>query len=572
MARPGRLYNQRVLFSATPMAHIIPEGWQALQATGAAQREIETLALLANALSDRYTVYHGVHWTRVNQGHALVGEIDFAIVNPAGNLLLIEQKSGYLSETPEGLAKQYDKKEKRVSVQMTRSVEALRARLHQYCPSDKPLLDSLLYCPDYHVKQPGTAGIDPARIVDARRREHLARIICTLLPEDAPAAPLADEVHRFLRNELRLVADVATVTGQARTLYTRLSGGLAEWARCIECEPFRLRVIGTAGSGKTQLALNVLQDAVKAGRRPLYVCYNRPLADHVALIAPAGSTVATYHQLCDRILRSAGEVPDFSRPGAFQMLETFMASYRPDAGWQFDEIIIDEGQDFQPAWRDALLKLLKPNGRCWWLEDPMQNLYGRPPVELPGWVVLRAQTNYRTPRHILGTLQRLLGPQQRVESGSPLDGSEVDILTYSDHADLMDKTKTAITRGLGAGFKKDMIAVVTFRGREHSRFTPLDRLGPHAIKAFTGQYDLLSSPVYSSGDLFIESVHRFKGQSAPCIVFTEIDFDALDAAALNKLFVGMTRATMKLVMVVSERAAHTLIGRLNASTAPAPAP
>jgi hypothetical protein len=545
------------------MAHIIPEGWQALEATGAQQREIETLALLAANLPDAYTVYHGVHWTRVNQGHALVGEIDFAIVNPAGNLLLIEQKSGFLSETPDGLAKQYNKQEKLVSFQMARSAEALRKRLNAHCQGDKPLLDSLLYCPDYQVRQPGSAGIDPARIVDAGRREHLVHTVRSLLPEHDPARPLADEIHRFLRNELRLVADVATVAGQARTLYTRLSGGLAEWARCIECEPFRLRVIGTAGSGKTQLALNVLQDAVAAGRRPLYVCYNRPLADHVALIAPPGSTVATYHQLCDRILRSTGQVPDFTKPGAFQALESFISDYRPDADWQFDELVVDEGQDFQPEWRDALLKLLKPNGRAWWLEDPMQNLYGRPPVELPGWVVLRAQTNYRTPRDILGTLQRLVGPAQTIESGSPLDGSDVEILTYDGHADLMDKTKTAITRGLGAGFKKDMIAVVTYRGREHSSFTPLDKLGPHALKAFTGQYDLLGSPVYSEGDLFIDSVHRFKGQSAPCIVFTEIDFEELDEAALKKLFVGMTRATMKLVLVMSERASGTMLNRLS---------
>ena len=544
------------------MAHIIPENWQALPVTGAEQREIETLALLATGLPDTYTVYHGVHWTRVNQSHALVGEIDFAIVNPAGNLLLIEQKSGFLSETSEGLAKQYDKKEKLVPAQMTRSVESLRTRLHKYCPADKPLLDSLLYCPDYTVKQPGTAGIDPARIVDAGKREHLVHIIRTLLPEDTPATSVADEVHRFLRNELRLVPDVATVIGQARTLYTRLSGGLAEWARCIECEPFRLRVIGTAGSGKTQLALNVLQDAVAARRRPLYVCYNRPLADHVALIAPVGATVATYHQLCDRILRSTGQVPDFTQPGAFPALEAFMANYQPDTDWQFDELIVDEGQDFQPAWRDNLLKLLRPAGRAWWMEDPMQNLYGQPPVELPGWVVLRAQTNYRTPRDILGYMQRLVGPAQPIESGSPLDGSEVEILTYAGHADLMDKTKTAITRGLGAGFKKDNISVVTYRGREHSSFTPLDKLGPHALKAFTGQYDLLGSPIYSDGELFVDSVHRFKGQSAPCIVFTEIDFEELDEAALRKLFVGMTRAAMKLVMVVSDKAAQALITKL----------
>ena len=545
------------------MAHIIPEGWQALEATGAQQREIETLALLAANLPDAYTVYHGVHWTRVSQGHALVGEIDFAIVNPAGNLLLIEQKSGYLSETPEGLSKQYAKKEKLVPAQMARSVEALRNRLNTYCTGDKPLLDSLLYCPDYQVRQPGSAGIDPARIVDAARREHLVHTIRSLLPQDDPARPLADEIHRFLRNELRLVADVATVAGQARTLYTRLSGGLAEWARCIECEPFRLRVIGTAGSGKTQLALNVLQDAMAAGRRPLYVCYNRPLADHIALIAPLGSTVATYHQLCDRILRSTGRVPDFTRPGAFEELESFIAGYRPEPAWQFDEIVVDEGQDFQTAWRDALLRLLNSNGRAWWLEDPMQNLYGRPPVELPGWVVLRAQTNYRTPRDILDTLRRLIGPGQSIGSGSPLDGSDVEILTYDGRADLMDKTKTAITRGLGAGFKKDMIALVTFRGREHSSFTPLDKLGPHTLRAFTGQYDLLGSPVYSDGDLFIDSVHRFKGQSAPCIVFTEIDFEELDEAALRKLFVGMTRATMKLVLVMSQRAAAAMLDRLD---------
>ncbi|MHB8824182.1 MAG: ATP-binding domain-containing protein, partial [Thiobacillus sp.] len=142
------------------------------------------------------------------------------------------------------------------------------------------------------------------------------------------------------------------------------------------------------------------------------------------------------------------------------------------------------------------------------------------------------------------------------------DGSEVEILTYASHAELMDRTKTAITRGLGAGFKKDSIAVVTYRGREHSIFTPLDKLGPHSIKAFTGQYDLLGSPVYSEGELLIDSVHRFKGQSAPCIVFTEIDFEELDGAALRKLFVGMTRATMKLVLVVSERAAAAMLGRL----------
>ena len=125
----------------------------------------------------------------MHQGHALVGEIDFAIVNPAGNLLLIEQKSGLLNETPEGLAKQYAQQEKLVPMQMARSVENLRARLYAWCKDDKPLLDSLLYCPDYKVKQPGSAGIDPARIVDASRREQLIPVIRSLLAENASCQP-----------------------------------------------------------------------------------------------------------------------------------------------------------------------------------------------------------------------------------------------------------------------------------------------------------------------------------------------------------------------------------------------
>ncbi|PLX72543.1 MAG: nuclease, partial [Azoarcus sp.] len=63
---------------------------------------------------------------------------------------------------------------------------------------------------------------------------------------------------------------------------------------------------------------------------------------------------------------------------------------------------------------------------------------------------------------------------------------------------------------------------------------------------------------YSEGELLIDSVYRFKGQSAPCVIFTEIDFEALDELTMRKLFVGATRATMKVIFVASERAAAVL--------------
>jgi hypothetical protein len=42
------------------------------------------------------------------------------------------------------------------------------------------------------------------------------------------------------------------------------------------------------------------------------------------------------------------------------------------------------------------------------------------------------------------------------------------------------------------------------------------------------------------------------------VILTEIDFDTLDARAARKLFVGATRATMKLLLVASVRSAAQL--------------
>lgn len=84
---------------------------------------------------------------------------------------------------------------------------------------------------------------------------------------------------------------------------------------------------------------------------------------------------------------------------------------------------------------------------------------------------------------------------------------------------------------------------------EHSALFTCTQLGRHTPRIFTGEYDLLGHPQYSDG---------FKGQTAPAIIFAELDFETLDDKTLRKLFVGMTRARLKLILVVSERAERVL--------------
>jgi len=544
------------------MAHIHPAGWREMSVTGAAVREIETLSLLEKRLSDTpYEIYHGVHWTNVEHGFSAYGEIDFIILAPNGRLLLIEQIAGFLNESKDGLVKNYQGKPRKIHQQILHTIEGFAKRF-----PGQLSIDYLLYCPDYIVKDPVQAGIDPSHIIDATTKGRLGAKIREILPITARTEDF-DRVTRYLGDTLSLRPDPSSMIGCATQMVTRLSGGLATWARRLEFSPFRLRVMGTAGSGKTQLALSEYTAAIDAGLRPLYVCFNRPLADHIQRLVPAGGRVANFHELCDAWLRAKGESPDYGKPDVWTEIEGVLASANLPETWQYDVLIVDEGQDFSPAWRDIVLRMLKNGGRAIWLEDPDQNLYGKPDVALPGWVVLHSNTNYRSPREVVQMLTSIGAVSQPVEAGSPFKGADIEEMTFpeGDAEAMLAQTRRAVTSCLAAGFGRQDIAICSFRGREKSSILKLDKLSDaHTLRSFTGAYDLFGNPVFREGGLLAESVYRFKGQSAPALIFTEIDFEEMDELTLRKLFVGMTRARLKLVLVMSDRASSQIFDRMSA--------
>src|SRR5690606_31295383 len=169
------------------MARIVPDGWRVISAMGAARRQLESLATLEKGLPDSYTVDHAVHWTNVEQGFSVYGDIDFAIVNAAGDLLLIEQLSGFLEETPDGLCKKYPAHSTNVPVHLARQLADLRGRLARRPQLDALRVEYLLYCPDYTVRHPETAGLAAERIVDAAERDRLCAVIQLALPPAASA-------------------------------------------------------------------------------------------------------------------------------------------------------------------------------------------------------------------------------------------------------------------------------------------------------------------------------------------------------------------------------------------------
>ena len=232
------------------MATIVPSDITRLALSGGNNRELETLQQLKTQLSNDYTVFHGVHWSREYESWSHFGEVDFVVLNRAGRVLFIEQKNGALEESESGLVKNYEDGSKNIAHQLHRSIDKVREKFN-WQHGKQPLLevDYLFYCPDYRVKNLNAAGLNTSRIVDAAAKDGLAgRIQSILEPGVAGSDGWYDKVEEFFYQTFELVPDIHTHIGSQEKQFVHQSGALAKILTNLEMEPYRLKVTGTAGS------------------------------------------------------------------------------------------------------------------------------------------------------------------------------------------------------------------------------------------------------------------------------------------------------------------------------------
>jgi superfamily I DNA and RNA helicase len=252
--------------------------------------------------------------------------------------------------------------------------------------------------------------------------------------------------------------------------------------------------------------------------------------------------------------------PDFTAEGIFQTLVERYGADAQEFGALYDLAIIDEGQDFDPAWVASLLPQLKDDGRLYLLEDDAQRLYARDGFDLAGAVSVTCNDNFRSPRAIVDVINALGLAERSIEARSPYAGELPTFRAYDDERGLRRETLAAVAALRERGIPLADIVVLSARGHGRSRLLKETKLGEFRLRRFLGRYTADGEALWSDGDLLIESVHRFKGQSAIGVVLAEVDFEQLDEAARRRLFVGMTRAQLALEMVVS-RAGEAALGK-----------
>ena len=171
-----------------------------------------------------------------------------------------------------------------------------------------------------------------------------------------------------------------------------------------------------------------------------------------------------------------------------------------------------------------------------------------------GGIFKRCNDNHRSPRSVCQVINALALASPAIISKSPYQGEFPEFLHYDSEFELIKQTECAVVNLLEQGYALSDIVVLTGHGRNKSKLLNADRIGRFTTRRFTGAYTRNGDPVWSEGELMVESIYRFKGQSAPAVILSEVDFTELTDQERRKLFVGMTRAQLNLQIVLSSQA------------------
>lgn len=535
---------------------------------------------LRDGLGVDFHVLHSYPWLRPSRGEGALaeGEADFVILHPAYGMLVLEVKGGHrirhdgnrwFRDTAQGPQEFRDP-----FLQARRNMHALIDIVKQrsggrinsndfvygyavvfphldYEGEPPPQADRAIIISRRNLPFMGQAVMTAFRAwtVNARelRRDHFAMMLndC-LMPKFRVFRPIGPDI----------VSDVEQLL-ELTEIQIRVFEGLYENNRVL--------VEGVAGSGKTFLALERALAFARSGKRTLFVCFNRALAqwlrrsveedprtsEYRSLLA-----VRNFHSLAAELVEAADLKFDPAKGSARD--DHFWDEMVPDLLEQavlvlddrgtevmYDAMVVDEAQDFAPKWWYALTQCLLSarDGPLYAFLDPNQSLRGkveRPPVALGK--PFRLTMNCRNTRKIAAASASVLQLEPEVFARAPVG------------------IKPRLLRAGTMRHQKGLVLQELRRLLEHEAIEPqqIVLMGPSA-KANGSLADVRESggvPFVTSVDawrdglgVLVTTARSFKGLEANAVLLYDLsDFGYLFRQ--EDLYVACSRAKVMLVAVV----------------------
>ena len=338
-----------------------------------------------------------------------------------------------------------------------------------------------------------------------------------------------------------------------------------EQAQCIEqlADNRRALVRGTAGTGKTMLAIEAVKRAVANGEKVAFFCYNRMLGNwlqHYFLEFPQEQRpayIGSFHSYMKRILYERGV--DCTKL-EYESQESFFSRELPQmtsevlrkAHAEYDILIVDEAQDLiKNTYLDVMGHCLKGGlGHGKWRmfgDFSMQAIYSPRMREQNFIELLQDKSNYtlfkltkncRNTRKICLEIENILGVKINTAFEDVIDTPAVDHIIYENMEDQKSKLVSLIACLLDNDVRASDIIVLSPRVMSDSVVNMLDEI---VIKKYE---------VEATGYIRFSTIQAFKGLESSHIIITDINSYADE----KLIYVGLSRARFALHILESKKA------------------
>lgn len=525
------------------------------------------------------------------------GEIDFVVICPRG-VFALEAKGGRIIRE-KGIWKTTDRYGHREELQESPYDQAssamfslgndIRQRFGDRHPLSSIILGYGVLFPNIPEVPTGTEGDREITYTLEDTRHPISRFVGRLAifaenrgsgrrrrltPDDIL------ELTDFLRGDFDLVPPLWARAGETEEELLELTREQYRVADALESSP-RVIIRGAAGTGKTVLARRSAVAAARAGKRVLFLCYNRLLASALSRELEkepsAGSLeVHSVYRYMDRLIIDSGLSGEFQSKREETERDLFYSSLYPeyaslalmeDDFIPWDMIVVDEGQDFITGPVLDFLDLCLSGGFetgqwRWFMDDNHQAaVFGHHDREsvrrLERFGASHMLTvNCRNTVQVHEETGMLANP--RIRAVAKVEGPPVRYAWYRSVGEQAAALERQLRRVLDGGMKPRDIVVLSARALTDCAARQLP-----GVPIFPLDETTLG---IRNGDprVAYATISGFKGLESEIVILTDVE--RLDGDWWGSvLYVGMSRARVELVVLLPEKVRGDYNGKVKAA-------
>lgn len=338
--------------------------------------------------------------------------------------------------------------------------------------------------------------------------------------------------------------------------------------RCIDdflVHNGRALVSGRPGTGKTLIAAEAARRLRNEGKRVVVVCFTEALARWLrSELAGNGLEVWAIKRLAIALLELAGRtvrVPVRREDWTAEFWRSVVPRALCEAGdaiqsFDFDAIIVDEGQDLDPDdWR--LIECLAEQSECLWVfHDPSQRLWSDRRITVREFAKYSLRRQYRC-HETIQALAHLYQSEGEPNGGERRDAASAEgmgerriaVIPCSTRVELQGVIVREIDSLLAHGLDRGAIAVISLVSRtDRGAIAGLHKIEKHTLSR--------ADDDGMRGQVVADSVYRFKGLERPAVILTDLSLRGPEDAMIRraKMNVAITRAQSFLRIIDTKEA------------------